>query len=72
MREYVERNQKLMPGGIGTMIPKSAAAIRMGHLFNKIMLSKPLRPLAARAFASEDPFTPRDYATELASPTRCG
>jgi 2-polyprenyl-6-methoxyphenol hydroxylase-like FAD-dependent oxidoreductase len=71
MREYVERNQKLMPGGIGTMIPKSAGAIRMGHLFNKIMLSKPLRPLAARAFASEDPFTPRDYATELAAPTRC-
>jgi 2-polyprenyl-6-methoxyphenol hydroxylase-like FAD-dependent oxidoreductase len=72
LREYVERNQKLMPGGIGAMIPKSALAIRMGHLFNKVMLSRPLRPLAARAFATEDPFTPRDYAAELAGPTRCG
>jgi 2-polyprenyl-6-methoxyphenol hydroxylase-like FAD-dependent oxidoreductase len=71
MREYVERNQKLMPGGIGVMIPKSAAAIRLGHLFNKVMLSRPLRPLAARAFASADPFTPRDYPAELASPTPC-
>jgi 2-polyprenyl-6-methoxyphenol hydroxylase-like FAD-dependent oxidoreductase len=69
MREYVERNQKLMPGGINAMIPKSAAAIRMGHLFNKVMMSRPLRPLAERAFASEDPFTPRDYPAELGSPT---
>jgi 2-polyprenyl-6-methoxyphenol hydroxylase-like FAD-dependent oxidoreductase len=72
MREYVERNQKLMPGGVATMIPNSALAIRMGHLFNKVMLSRPLRPLAAKAFAAEDPFTPRDYPAELAaSPTPC-
>jgi 2-polyprenyl-6-methoxyphenol hydroxylase-like FAD-dependent oxidoreductase len=72
MREYVERNQKLMPGGINAMIPKSAAAIRMGHLFNKVMMSRPLRPLAERAFASEDPFTPRDYPAELGSAATCG
>ncbi|WP_214406056.1 FAD-dependent monooxygenase [Pseudonocardia lacus] len=71
MREYVERNQKLMPGGVGAMIPKSAPAIRMGHLLNRVMMSRPLRPLAARAFAAEDPFTPRDYAAEPTSPTRC-
>src|SRR5689334_17544797 len=72
MREYVERNQKLMPGGIGAMIPGSALAIRAGHLLNRVMLSRPLRPLVARAFVPEDPFTPRDYAVELERPTRCG
>jgi 2-polyprenyl-6-methoxyphenol hydroxylase-like FAD-dependent oxidoreductase len=66
MRGYVERNQKLMPGGVKAMIPDSALAIRLGHLLNRVVLSRPLRPLAARAFAAEDPFTPRDYPAELA------
>ncbi|WP_419818746.1 FAD-dependent monooxygenase [Glaciibacter flavus] len=66
MRDYVERNQKLMPGGVDIMIPRSAAAIRMGHVLNRVMLSKPLRPLVARAFAAEDPFTPREYPDQLA------
>jgi 2-polyprenyl-6-methoxyphenol hydroxylase-like FAD-dependent oxidoreductase len=67
MREYVERNQKLMPGGIGAMIPKSGLAIRLGFLFNKVMMSKPLRPLTERAFTAGETFTPRDYPAELAA-----
>ena len=65
MRAYVERNQKLMPGGVKTMIPRTALAIRLGHVFNRVMLSRPLRPLAARALPAADTFTPRDYPAEL-------
>jgi 2-polyprenyl-6-methoxyphenol hydroxylase-like FAD-dependent oxidoreductase len=65
MRAYVERNQKLMPGGVKTMIPSTALAIRMGHAFNRVMLSRPLRPLAARALPAADTFTPREYPAEL-------
>jgi 2-polyprenyl-6-methoxyphenol hydroxylase-like FAD-dependent oxidoreductase len=71
LRGYVERHQKLAPGGVRAMIPDSALAIRMGHALNRVVLSRPLRPLVARAFAGADPFTPRDYAAELAGPARC-
>ena len=65
MRAYVQRNQKLIPGGVKTMIPKTALAIRMVHAFIRAMLSRPLRPLAVRALPAAETFTPLDYPTEL-------
>ena len=63
------RSQKLMPGGVNALLPRSRPAIRMGHLLTSIMTSRLtglIQPLAARAFAAEDGFTPRDHPTELA------
>jgi 2-polyprenyl-6-methoxyphenol hydroxylase-like FAD-dependent oxidoreductase len=66
LRDYVERNHKLMPGGVNAMLPNSRLAIRLGHLLNRIMTSRLVEPLVARAFAGgQDVFTPRDYPAAL-------
>ncbi|MCO1655251.1 FAD-dependent monooxygenase [Pseudonocardia humida] len=72
LREYVQRNHKLPPGGLSAMLPGSRFAIRMGYAFNRLMTSRFVEPLATRLMLGDDDgFTPRDYPADLASPTRC-
>jgi 2-polyprenyl-6-methoxyphenol hydroxylase-like FAD-dependent oxidoreductase len=68
LRGYVQRNQKLPPGGVNAMLPGSRWAIRLGHLLTRAMGSRFVEPLAARALFTEDDFTPRDYPSELSAP----
>jgi 2-polyprenyl-6-methoxyphenol hydroxylase-like FAD-dependent oxidoreductase len=65
MRPYVAECQKLPPGGIGGFLPKSGAAIRMRNVSVKIMTSRLLRGLMARAAQKADSITLADYGTDL-------
>lgn len=43
LREYVNRNQKPIPGGTKAFLPKSATGIRIGNGLLKVMLAGPWR-----------------------------
>lgn len=53
VRPYVAVAQKLPPGGLGTYAPDSALRIRLRVLTTRLMVSRPLRPLARKAFFSK-------------------
>jgi 2-polyprenyl-6-methoxyphenol hydroxylase-like FAD-dependent oxidoreductase len=53
VRPYVTLAQKLPPGGTRTYAPMSALAIRTRVLSTRLMVSRPFRPLAKKAFFSK-------------------
>ncbi|MFI6481604.1 FAD-dependent monooxygenase [Nonomuraea sp. NPDC050663] len=69
MRPYVTECQKLPPGGVGGFLPGSRMAIRMRNLSVKVMTSRPLRGLMAKAAQKADSITlkPYDHHAHLAS-----
>ncbi|WP_433239612.1 FAD-dependent monooxygenase [Streptosporangium sp. CA-135522] len=61
MRPYVAECQKLPPGGVGGFLPQSHMAIRMRNLSVRMMTSRPLRGLMAKAAQKADSITLADY-----------
>ncbi|GAA4485426.1 FAD-dependent monooxygenase [Rhodococcus olei] len=67
LRPYVERGQQIPGGGMGMFAPQSALAIRLGRLVTRAMVSRPLRPLARRAFfAHPDDIALPEYPVTVA------
>ncbi|MFF5172986.1 FAD-dependent monooxygenase [Micromonospora sp. NPDC000089] len=63
LRGHVRRCQQLPGGGISGFLPARAAAIRMRDFSIRAITSRPLRPLARRAFfAKADGLTLPEYA----------
>ncbi|MGW2160299.1 hypothetical protein [Nonomuraea sp. NPDC001699] len=65
MRPYVTACQKLPPGGVSGLLPQSRMAIRMRDLSVKVMTSRPLRSLMAKAAQKADSITLPDYRAAL-------
>ncbi len=62
MRPYIAQCQKLPPGGLAMMAPRTAWAIRAGVLLGRLMTTRPLRRVVARTmFSTADTITLPDY-----------
>lgn len=53
VRPYVTQAQKLPPGGMRSYAPATALAIKTRVLSTRLMVSRPFRPLAKKAFFSK-------------------
>ncbi|MEU4343657.1 FAD-dependent monooxygenase [Nocardia sp. NPDC023852] len=62
LRPFVKAAQKLQPGGVRAMTPKSRFGIRAGQTFSKLMTSKPMRPVMMRMLAETESYDLPDYA----------
>jgi 2-polyprenyl-6-methoxyphenol hydroxylase-like FAD-dependent oxidoreductase len=62
LRPYVTQCQKLPPGGVNGIAPKSRTMIRLRTLSTRMMTRWPMRMFVARMFERADGFTLADYA----------
>ena len=49
---FIERSRQIPGGGIAMMLPRTKAMTRLARVNVKLMLSRPLRPLAKRLFST--------------------
>jgi 2-polyprenyl-6-methoxyphenol hydroxylase-like FAD-dependent oxidoreductase len=49
---FIERSRQIPGGGIAIMLPRTRLMTRLARVNVKLMLSRPLRPLAKRLFAT--------------------
>ncbi|ADB34845.1 monooxygenase FAD-binding protein [Kribbella flavida DSM 17836] len=72
MRDYVAQRSELPPGGIEGAMPMTAAGIRGRDAMIRLMTSRPLRGILAKAAAARpDAITPADYPSLTpATPSR--
>ena len=49
---FVERSRQIPGGGIAMMLPRTRIMTRLARVNVKLMLSRPLRPLAKRLFSA--------------------
>ncbi|MEU7826321.1 FAD-dependent monooxygenase [Catellatospora sp. NPDC049133] len=61
MRGYVEQCQKLPPGGVGGMLPMSAAAIRLRDVSTRVMTRRPFSRLLRIQAGKADAITLKAY-----------
>jgi 2-polyprenyl-6-methoxyphenol hydroxylase-like FAD-dependent oxidoreductase len=61
LRDFVTECQKLPPGGIRGMLPKSPLGVRMQHLSVRMMTKWPTRGLIAKQFNKAERITLKDY-----------
>ncbi|MBF6298130.1 FAD-dependent monooxygenase [Nocardia amamiensis] len=62
LRPFVRKAQKLQPGGVKAMTPKTRFGIRAGHAFSKLMMSKPMRPVLLRMISETESYDLPDYS----------
>jgi 2-polyprenyl-6-methoxyphenol hydroxylase-like FAD-dependent oxidoreductase len=73
LRPYVATGQKLPPGGIRSYAPNSALAIWLRIMSTRLMVSRPFRGLAGKAFFSKsDAITLPHYDTTTLQPPMKG
>jgi 2-polyprenyl-6-methoxyphenol hydroxylase-like FAD-dependent oxidoreductase len=63
MRDYVTQCQKLPPGGLEGMLPRTRPAIWMRNLSMRLMTRWPVRSLVAGLFQKADAIVLEDYVT---------
>jgi hypothetical protein len=63
MRDYVKQCQKLPPGGLEGMLPRTRRAIWMRNLSMRMMTRWPVRNLVAGLFQKADSILLEDYLT---------
>jgi len=61
LRPYVTQCQKLPPGGVNGIAPKTHTAIRLRALSTRVMTRWPMRALIAKMFERADGFALTDY-----------
>jgi 2-polyprenyl-6-methoxyphenol hydroxylase-like FAD-dependent oxidoreductase len=62
LRPFVAKAQRLAPGGLAAMAPRSRLAIRMGWTLSKILSSRMFAPLTARMLSRTDDYVLPEYA----------
>ena len=62
LRDYVTECQKLPPGGLNGMLPKSRTGIWLRDLSTRMMTKWPMRNLIAKVFQKGERITLKDYA----------
>lgn len=65
LRPYVTQCQKLPPGGVNGIAPKTRTAIRLRTLSARMMARWPMRVFVAKMFERADGFTLTDYAAPV-------
>jgi hypothetical protein len=63
MRDYVKQCQKLPPGGLEGMLPRTRPAIWMRNLSMRLMTRWPVRSLVAGLFQKADAIVLENYVT---------
>ncbi|MFI6433501.1 FAD-dependent oxidoreductase [Rhodococcus oryzae] len=63
LRPFVAEAQKLAPGGLRSMTPKSRLGIRAGRMVSKLMMSRLMQPVMAKAMAKTESYSLPEYAS---------